>query len=384
MPIPGRRKQRRKAVLVLVSVAAVMAVAACGGRPGGGRAPSADYDDARTAATGEEAMAARQDRSPRPIEAVEISSAGFIDYVGGSGRVAGTREATVVSESQGVLQRVDFDLGQSVSRGDVLAAFDDRVERLATEQARAASESARAELDALQRRFDAGAASRTELSRARAAAAGADAEYQRAVKRFEDRRITAPISGRVARKHSGVSEGSFLAAGVNVAHVVDTSRLQVVLAVGEREIHYVEPGARAEILMEVCAGRPQLGSVQSVAAGSDPQTGSFAVIVSWENRCGDRVRSGMSATVRIEPAVAQQVLMVPAAALLRRQGKSVVFVIEDNTVRRREVAVGQRVGNRAEVLEGLGEGELVAVSALSLLNDGDPVAVTVTGRSGEL
>ncbi|TVR30060.1 MAG: efflux RND transporter periplasmic adaptor subunit [Spirochaetaceae bacterium] len=359
---------------------AVVLLAGCG-RPGGGR-PGGAQEDARSGATGEEAMWAREDRTDRAIEAVEISAGRFIDYVQSSGRIAGSREATVVSESQGVLQRVEFDLGMSVTQGDLLAAFDERVERLALEQARAAAESARVELDAVQRSVDAGAASRNDLARVEAAAAGADAEYQRATKRLEDRRITAPIGGRVARKDSRVSEGNYLPAGVNVAHIVDTARLQIQLAVGEREIGYVSPGARAEITMETC--EPQVGSVSSVAAGSDPQTGSFAVIVTWDNRCGDRVRSGMSAEVRIEPNVEHEALIVPTAALLRRQGETVVFVIENDTASRRQVVVGRRVGNRAEVVDGLVEGELVAVSALSTLADGQPVEATLKGRSGEL
>ena len=359
---------------------AVLLIAGCG-RPGGGRSDSAE-EDARSGATGDEAMWARKDRPDRAIEAVEISPGRFIDYVQGSGRVAGSREANVVSESQGVLQRVEFDLGMTVAQGDLLATLDERVERLALEQARAVAESARVELNAVQRSVDAGAASRNELVRAEAAAAGAAAEYQRATKRFEDRRIAAPIGGRVAQKDSRVSEGNYLPAGVNVARIVDTARLQVQLAVGEREIGYVSPGARAEITMEAC--EPQVGSVSSVAAGSDPQTGSFAVIVTWDNRCGDRVRSGMSAEVRIEPNVEHEALIVPSAALLRRQGETVVFVIENDTASRRQVVVGRRVGNRAAVIDGLVEGELVAVSALSTLADGQPVDATLKGRSGEL
>ncbi len=366
--------------VLAVLLAAVLLIAGCG-RPGGGR-PDGAQEDARSGATGEEAMWAREDRTDRAIEAVEISPGRFIEYVQSSGRIAGTREATVVSESQGVLQRVDFDLGISVAQGDLLAALDERVERLALEQARAAAESARVELDAVQRSVDAGAASRNDLARVEAAAAGADAEYQRATKRLEDRRITAPIGGRVAQKDSRVSEGNYLPAGVNVARIVDTARLQIQLAVGEREIGYVSPGARAEIKMEIC--EPQVGSVSSVAAGSDPQTGSFAVIVTWDNRCGDRVRSGMSAEVRIEPNVEHEALIVPTAALLRRQGETVVFVVENNTASRRQVVVGRRVGNRAEVIDGLVEGELVAVSALSALAHGQPVEVTLKGRSGEL
>lgn len=364
------------ALMVLLPVIAFSTVA-CGGRPGA--------EDGRTAATGDEAMWAREGRRERAVEVVEISAGSVFTHVSASGRIAGVSEVTVVSESQGVLQQVRFDLGERVERGDLLAAFDDRVERLAMEQARAQAESADMELAAVRRGHESGVSSRTELARAEATAAGAGSAYQQAVKRYEDRTITAPISGRVASKDSRVSEGNFISGGSIVARIVDTDRLQVELAVGEREVQHIAPGLPAEVTLAACGGEPQHAVVRSVAAGSDSSTGSFAVIVTWDNRCGDRVRSGMTAEVRILPTADQDVMLVPTAALMRRDDdRTVVYVIEDNAAQVRELTIGRRLGNRAEVMSGLGLGELVAVSGLSVLNDGDPVRATVIGLSGKL
>ncbi len=356
-----------------------LALAACGGPPGRSAARDAD-----TAATGDWLAGERGDRPPRAIEAVEISRGSLVTRIEGSGRIAGAREATVVAQSQGVVQRVAFDLGGTVQSGDLLAAFDDRTERLAMEQARAQAESAAVELEATRRRQEAGAASAVELARAQAAASGADAAYQRARTAWEDRSLRAPISGRVAAKDSRVTEGNFVPAGVAVARIVDTTSLQMEIAVGEREIAFAAPGAAAQVFVDVCGDAPQPGRVRSVAAGSDPSTGSFPVIVEWTNRCGDAVRSGMSATVHIEPAGARQVILVPAAALIRRQGETSVFVVENGTAVRRVIEIGRHLGNRSEVLRGLSAGEMVAVSALSALSDGEPVEATVIGVSGEL
>ena len=365
--------------VVLAFVAALaFGLSSCGGRPG------SRGEDGRTAATGDEAAWAREGRRERAIEAIEITTGSVLTHVSGSGRISGAREATVVSESQGVLQRVEFHLGDRVAAGELLAAFDNRVERLAKEQARAQADSADMELAAVRRGRDSGVSSRTELARAEAAAAGAASAYQLAVKRYEDRSISAPISGRIASKDARVSAGNFLSSGATVARIVDTDRLQVELAVGEREVAYIEPGLPAEVTLAACGGQPQPAVVRSVAAGSDPATGSFAVIVAWDNRCGDEVRSGMTAEVRISPRTDRETVLVPTAALTRRDGRTVVYVAEDGAVEMREVTVGRRVGNRAEVLAGLHPGELVAVSALTSLSDGDPVRVTVTGASGEL
>lgn len=377
---PARGRKRTLALIPLLVLAAVVAfgISACGGRPG------SRGDDGRTAATGDEAMWAREGRRERAVEAIEITTGSVFTRVSASGRISGAREATVVSESQGVLQRVEFDLGDRVERGDLLAAFDNRVERLAMEQARAQVQSADMELAAVRRGHESGASSRTELARAEAAAAGAASAYQLALKRYQDRTITAPISGRVASRDARISAGNFLSSGATVARIVDTDRLQVELAVGEREVAYIAPGLPAELILSACGGQPQPGVVRSVAAGSDPATGSFAVIVAWDNRCGDEVRSGMTVQVHISPRTDREAVLVPTAALTQRDGRTVVYVVDGGAAEMREVTVGRRVGNRAEALSGLQPGELVAVSALSALGEGDPVAVTVTGFSGEL
>ncbi|TVQ99643.1 MAG: efflux RND transporter periplasmic adaptor subunit [Spirochaetaceae bacterium] len=364
-------------VLLLVA----LTLAGCGGPPGRGRPGGRDAD---TAATGDWLAGDRGDRPPRAIEAVEIGRGSLVTRIEGSGRIAGAREATVVTQTQGVVQRVAFDLGGVVQAGDLLAAFDDRSERLAMEQARAQAESAAVELEAARRRQEAGAASAVELARAQATASGAQAAYQRARNAWEERSLRAPIAGRVAAMDPRVTEGNFVPTGVAIARIVDTRSLQMEIAVGEREIAFVAAGASAEIFVDVCGDEAQPGRVRSVAAGSDLSTGSFPVIVEWANRCGDVVRSGMSASVRIVPAIDREVLLIPAAALIRRQGETFVFVVENGTAARRVIEIGRRLGNRTEVTRGLSVGEQVAVSALSALADGDPVEATVIGVSGDL
>jgi membrane fusion protein (multidrug efflux system) len=120
-------------------------------------------------------------------------------------------------------------------------------------------------------------------------------------------------------------------------------------------------------------------AVEAIAAGSEPATGSFPVVVAWENECDD-IRSGVSARVVIEPTNQRERLVIPASAVIGEEGEY-VFLAENGRALRREVTVEERLGNRAAIAEGLAPGEVVIVSGLTVLADGDPVTVSI--RDGE-
>ena len=106
------------------------------------------------------------------------------------------------------------------------------------------------------------------------------------------------------------------------------------------------------------------------------------MIVTWVNTCGDKVKSGMSATVTIQTRQEEPVILVPSGALVEREGARFVYTVEAGRVAAKRVRVGRQLGNLAEILEGLGGGETLVVTGLGTLRQGDAVNPTVVGESG--
>jgi RND family efflux transporter MFP subunit len=223
-----------------------------------------------------------------------------------------------------------------------------------------------------------------QLSRAEAAARGAEAAYEQAKKAFEDRTIEAPFAGRVASKGQGIDAGNFLAAGTQIARIIDTSRMQVTVTVGERQVLYLREGAPARIQVAGCPDKIYDGEVRAIAAGSDPNTGGFSTVVQWTSECGPEVRAGMTAEVTIEPRGLPDVLLVPAGAIVDTPEGAYVYRVEDGVARRRTVEVAERLGDRANVVSGVEEGDLIITSALSNLEDGSRIQAEVIGTTGDL
>ena len=359
----------------LLLVAAIVLVGC--GRPGGERPGSGRPGGPA------EGFQAAPEAKPLAVEALTVTRGELVRNIEAAGIVSGINEAYVVSETQGIIQSVSFELGDRVSKGEVLVRVDDTIPRLNMEQAKEQFEIAKLDLEATERLFNDGSASKAELARARSAANGAQALYRSALKTFQDCTIRAPIGGYIAEKESGITLGNYLSPGLRVARLVDISSLKAEVAVGEGQVSLVTKDAPATVLIPA-AGDQKLfqATVSAVAAGSDPATGSYPVIVGWKNPVGDTVKSGMSATVTIETKAQEPVVLIPSAAIVEQAGQSYVFTAEANRAAQKPVQVGRWIGNSAEILDGLEEGEALIISGLTVLRRGDPVEPSVIGESG--
>lgn len=345
--------------------------------------------DGWSGATGDWAQerAADAREAPVAVEALEVTRGSILRSIEGSGTVRGETEVTVISEARGRIEEASFELGQLVREGDILVRVDDTIARLNVDEAREVYESARLDLEATQRRFDAGSASQADLTRARSTANGAQARLEVARKALRDQTVRAPVSGYVASRAQDISRGNNLERGVPIARIVDLDFLRVEVSVGERELQFLERGAAAAVTVAACRSEPYDALVFSISAGADERTGSYPLVIRWENRC-ERIRSGMSAAVRITPRNDSEGIIVPSSAIRRDSEGSYVFVVTGDprggVAERRGVVMGDRLGDRVLVLQGLQEGEVVLTSGLSTLRTGQAVDATVLGRSGDV
>jgi multidrug efflux pump subunit AcrA (membrane-fusion protein) len=72
-------------------------------------------------------------------------------------------------------------------------------------------------------------------------------------------------------------------------------------------------------------------------------------------------------------------VLAPAAAIVSRDGKTVAFVVQDETVSQRSVKVGRSLGDDREVLDGLAGGDSVVLDPPQRLSDGDRVRIAAAG-----
>lgn len=319
------------------------------------------------------------------VEGLRAKTGSLVLTIPGSGPVTGQKEAAVVSQTQGVIISAEFSAGDRVKAGDVLLKLDDRLAGFNLKRAADQLDSAELELKSAKIQFESGGISASALSRAQSGESAARAQYEQAKKSLDDTIITAPISGIIASRDSSIVEGNVIGLYAPVTRIVDDSAFRVTFGVGEGQIGRIRPGLKASVMIPSAFGAQNIeAEVIAVGGGADPQTGSFPVIVGFDNRWGSQIKSGMSVRIEIQSADISESVIVPLSCLVRRGDRYALFIESEGRARIREVDLGSGNGVRTEILRGVKPGETIIISAMARLVDGTPVSVTVRGDSPDL
>ena len=303
-----------------------------------------------------------------------------------NGNVAAWQEASVSSESNGLrLTEVRVNVGDTVKAGDVLAVFSADTVNADLAQAQAAlheaeANAADAAANAARARTlqNSGALSVQQISQyntaeqtANARIASAKAALASQQLRLKYTKVVAPDSGIISARTATV--GAVSAPGTELFRMIRQGRLEWRAEVVAQDLHNLKPGTSA--VVKAANGSELTGKVRMIAPTVDMQTRSALVYVDLPANAGKDApfKAGMFASGQFNLG-ASQAMTVPQQSIVVRDGFSFVFRLNpDKHVSQIKVAPGRRLGDRIEVLGGLGADTQVVVRGAGFLNDGDLV-----------
>jgi len=197
----------------------------------------------------------------------------------------------------------------------------------------------------------------------------ARAEVARAASALENARvqlsyatISAPIDGVIASVST--EEGETVAAGMQAptfVTIIDLERLQVDAYVDEVDVGKVKVGQRAAFTVDAFPATEFEGKVSAIYPKAVIQDNvvNYDVVIDIETPYHGLLRPEMTASVTIFLEKREGVLAIPAKAVQRERGRTVVYVDADGRAEPREIKAGWRDGQWIEVASGLQEGEAV-------------------------
>lgn len=232
------------------------------------------------------------------------------------------------------------------------------------DQLQAAYDAAQEALKARKRALE---ASRTSLNASRTSL-GASQRSMQTVQ--ENTILRSPISGVVTARNYDAGD----LPGGPILTIQQMNPLKVIVNVNEEEFPKVRIGMPVTITFDAVPGETFNGSVYTINPEIDQATRTFKVEVTISNGAG-KVSAGMFARVKFNYGMVNHIV-VPDRAVVKMQGAGTryVFVYNPNgTVRYVEVKLGQRLGDRYEILSGLSSGDRVVIAGQSRLTDGTKV-----------
>jgi len=146
--------------------------------------------------------------------------------------------------------------------------------------------------------------------------------------------------------------------------------LRLQFPVPEADVAFVHVGDSVEVDV-LSLGKQFEGKVARFAQNVDKSTRTMLTEIDVDNS-NYTYTPGMYATVRLNLAQQKNVLTVPIQSVITGD-KSSVWIVLDNKIIKKDVTVGLETPDKAEILEGLQEGDLVVVGSRSSLQVGQSV-----------
>lgn len=165
-----------------------------------------------------------------------------------------------------------------------------------------------------------------------------------------------------------IREGAMVHSRQKIFSLPDMSRMQVTVRIHESLIRKVKSGLRAEIRVDAFPNLVVSGEVKSVAQLADSNRGGmsgdvkeYTAVVTLTNMPREELKPGMTAEAKILVGEFANVLMVPLKAVAEQSGKYYTYAKTPEGLERRGVMIGATNDKMVEIVDGVKEGETVAL-----------------------
>ncbi len=372
----------------------------------------------------ETAQARGRDDAAKPVKVEQVREESIKRQVDVVGTLAAVDEVTISSEAEGRVSRLAADLGDRVTAGQALLELDREKPEYNLQQQRAALEralakfgaadtghlppiektpdvqKAQAELVQAKQAFDraeelhkrqlvpkqtlddADAMLRSKQASYDSALQNAknlraDIDASEAAMRLADRQlrdttIRAPFDGYVQKRL--VNLGEYVKVQTPVMAVVRVDPLKVTAEIPEKMAPWIEVNQPVELRVDAYPDKAFTGKMSRISPAVNTATRAFPFEALVPNKEA-LLKPGTFARVSVRTNKVDRVLTLPYAALQYRYGVNRVFVVNGDRLAARELRVGERVGDRIEIVSGVKAGDPVAMTDVDKLVDGTKVSV---------
>ena len=334
-----------------------------------------------------------------------------ISALNATGRVSAQRKAAVSTKATGRLEFLGVQEGSIVKAGEILARIENRDVSATLDQAQASLRAAKANVeqgmaelrdadsnlqrseDLAKKNFISSASLDTAKARydkARAAVASlngaigvAEANVRATSVSVEQTLIRAPFDGVVLTKNANVGDiiTPFSSAADSkgaVVNMADMSTLEVEADVSEVSLSKISVAQPVEIQLDAFPDLRLLGKVSRIVPTVDRSKATVLVKVEFVEK-DKRVLPDMSAKVsflsrELKADERKPVIAVQPAALAKREGKDVLFLIDKDVARQVVVTVGSKIGDLVQV-SGVKPGDKIVLTPSEKIKDGGAVAI---------
>jgi membrane fusion protein (multidrug efflux system) len=318
---------------------------------------------------------------PETVTSLIAKEEEWIPSLKAVGSTAAVQGVTVSTDEPGIVQKINFESGQTVKQGDLLVQLEVSQEQAQLRSAEAQMRLSGANLLRQQNLLKSRVSSQADYD-------SVQAQYDQAVARVEEvkalinkKTIRAPFSGVLGIR--AVNLGQYLQSGAQVAPLQSLDPIYVNFWLPQQNLGQIAAGQAVRVEAD---GLPNVtfdGKINAVDAVVDEATRNVRVQATLSNRNG-LLRPGMFVNSQVPLASKASHVVLPATAIQFAPYGDMVYIVEEmkapdgktyRGVRQQVVKVGESRGDRVAILSGVKPGEEVVTSGVFKLRPGVHVQV---------
>lgn len=326
----------------------------------------------------------------RPVRAIQIGSVKELTGRSFPGKARAFNEVDLGFEAAGTVTERAVNKGDSVKEGQVLARLDPRDFQNTLDAALAERDRAKTHRDRIAQAATTGAVAKIELTNAETRLKVAEAEVKIKRKALEDAVITAPFDGYISVTY--VENYQRVRPKQPVVRLLDQSRLKFDVGIPENLISKVSNVKDIFVKFDAFPDRELTAVMGEVGTEASEATRTYPITLYLEQPEGISIMPGMAGKAygkgQAEPKNESSEFEVPVTAILEKDGKSYVWVIDETamTVSLKEVTT-EKLTNFGIMVKGdLKPGDWLTTAGVHYLKEGQKVRLLNDhgGNSGEV
>ena len=276
------------------------------------------------------------------------------------------------SEIDGVIEKIDFEEGDEITKGKRLVDISTKEHRLKLKIAITDSNLADINIKRDEKLAAQNLIPNAQLDQTKTRAESASLNKELAEISLNKSLISSPLKGTIKTRH--IKVGEFVRKGDKLVEILDIDKIIVKVNIPEQEILSIQVGQNVEVALYIMEKKTFLGRVKNIGLEADSSNRTFPVEISVDNK-ERQLRAGMLARATFTNNVDQDQIVIPRHTILERDQGRVVYVFDDGKAFRRDITIGLSQQDQVQVVQGLNKGELIVVEGHTKLTDGEEVNV---------
>lgn len=269
----------------------------------------------------------------------------------------------------GKVAKINFDEGDVVKKGQVIASLDKISYESTYQGALATKAQAQDAYDRLKIVHDKGSLPEIKWHEIQAKLKQASSSAEVAKKNLENCDITSPISGMIGSR--SIEVGETATPNITALKVISTKDLYVRVSVADNEINRIQKSQKAEISFSALGGKTVEGTVDKIGVVANTISKTFEVKIKIPN-ANTEIKPGMTCDINIPLETTSPKLLVPIQSVMQdARNQHYVFVVnkQDQTARRQLVQTSGIINNQLCITSGLKPGDFLVIEGQHKLTD---------------